>query len=210
MKCTRSSCEPWTGSYLDSSRRDPRRQPRSIRRLRRKLQRDGYDACSIAARGALSQAAPVATSQRLLALYRDRYQGFNVRHSLRRPAASTASVLLRLRQEGPAESGLVPKHALARTLRRSPRPCFGSSCISTAVAIAAHPVPDQCSPHPFVDNADQAACSIRTPGQRGKRRGHMTALRRSSRATVAHGPVHRPRPLGRPPPWRRGPRSAGA
>ena len=57
------------------------RSPRSIRRLRRKLQRDGYDGLFDRRRQVPSpKRAPVGEVQRLLALYRDRYQGFNVRH----------------------------------------------------------------------------------------------------------------------------------
>src|SRR6266702_6343425 len=57
------------------------RSPRSIRRLRWRLQHHGYDGLFDRRRQTPSpKRAPVAEVQRLLALYRDRYQGFNVRH----------------------------------------------------------------------------------------------------------------------------------
>jgi hypothetical protein len=57
------------------------RSPRSIRRLRWLLQHRGYDGLFDRRRQTPSpRRAPVAEVQRLLALYRDRYQGFNVRH----------------------------------------------------------------------------------------------------------------------------------
>src|SRR4030095_15199209 len=57
------------------------RSPRRIRRLRVKLERYGVDALS-ARRGRTPspKRAPVAEVQRVLTLYRERYQGFNVRH----------------------------------------------------------------------------------------------------------------------------------
>src|SRR5437016_14403093 len=56
------------------------RSPRSIRRLRLKFERYGYDGLFDRRRQTPSpKRAPVAEVQRLLALYRDRYQGFNVR-----------------------------------------------------------------------------------------------------------------------------------
>jgi hypothetical protein len=57
------------------------RSPRSIRRLRWLLQHRGYDRLFDRRRQRpLPKRAPAAEVQRLLALYRDRYQGFNVRH----------------------------------------------------------------------------------------------------------------------------------
>jgi hypothetical protein len=55
--------------------------PRSVRRWRWRLERDGYDGLFDRRRRVPSpKRAPVAEVQRVLALYRDRYQGFNVRH----------------------------------------------------------------------------------------------------------------------------------
>src|SRR6185503_1510331 len=85
------------------------RSTRSIRRLRGKLQHDGYDGLFDRRRQVPSpKRAPVGEVQRLLALYRDRYQGFNVRHFHQR-------------------AGLVPKHRPRgrHRRRREPRPCFG-------------------------------------------------------------------------------------
>src|SRR5260370_33804917 len=58
------------------------RSPRSIRRLRRRLELSGYDGLFDRRRQTPSpKRAPVAEVQRLLALYRDRVRGFNARHS---------------------------------------------------------------------------------------------------------------------------------
>ena len=57
------------------------RSPRSIRRLRWKVERYGLDDLIDHRRRTPSpKRAPVAEVARLPALYRDRYQGFNVRH----------------------------------------------------------------------------------------------------------------------------------
>jgi Helix-turn-helix domain len=57
------------------------RSPRSIRRLRWRLEHYGYDGLFDRRRQTPSpKRAPVAEVQRVLALYRDRYHGFNVRH----------------------------------------------------------------------------------------------------------------------------------
>src|SRR6266536_3166536 len=57
------------------------RSPRGIRRLRWKLEQYGYDGLFDRRRQTPSpKRAPVAEVQRVLALYRDRYQGVNVRH----------------------------------------------------------------------------------------------------------------------------------
>src|SRR5688500_19659070 len=57
------------------------RSARSIRRLRLKFERYGFDElCDRRRRTPSPKRAPVAEVQRLVALYRERYQGFNVRH----------------------------------------------------------------------------------------------------------------------------------
>ena len=57
------------------------RSPRSIRRLRWKLEHYGYDGLFDRRRQVPSpKPAPAAEVQRVLALYRDRYRCFNVRH----------------------------------------------------------------------------------------------------------------------------------
>ena len=105
------------------------RSPRSIRRLRLKFERYGYDGLFDRRRQTPSpKRAPVAEVQRLLALYRDRYQGFNVRHfhqlarrhhGLRFCYAFVKKAL--------QSAGLVPKHRPRgrHHRRREPRPCLG-------------------------------------------------------------------------------------
>jgi len=65
--------------------------PRTIRRIRWRLQHFGYDGLLDRRRQIPSpKRAPVADVQRLLALYRERYLGFNVRHSTNSRGASMA------------------------------------------------------------------------------------------------------------------------
>src|SRR5205814_6941315 len=105
------------------------RSPRSIRRLRWKFERFGYDGLFDRRRHTPSpKRAPLAEIQHLLALYRDRYQGFNVRHFHQRArrqhgvrfcyafvktALQTAGLVAKQRPRG--------RHRR----RREPRPCFG-------------------------------------------------------------------------------------
>ena len=105
------------------------RSPRSIRRLRWKLERFGYDGLFDRRRHTPSpKRAPLAEIQHLLALYRDRYQGFNVRHfhqlarrqhgvrfcyAFVKTALQTAGLVAKQRPRG--------RHRR----RREPRPCFG-------------------------------------------------------------------------------------
>lgn len=105
------------------------RSPRSIRRLRRKLQRDGYDGLFDRRRQVPSpKRAPVGEVQRLLALYRDRYQGFNVRHfhqvARRQHGVPFCYAFVKKALQS---AGLVPKHRPRgrHRRRREPRPCFG-------------------------------------------------------------------------------------
>src|SRR5713101_4474280 len=61
------------------------RSPRSIRRLRWRLEHFGYDGLFDRRRRTPSpRRAAVAEVERVLRLYRSRYLGFNVRHFLRR------------------------------------------------------------------------------------------------------------------------------
>src|SRR6058998_4435500 len=65
--------------------------PRTIRRIRWRLQHYGYDGLLDRRRQTPSpKRAPVAEVQRLLALYRERYLGFNVRHFHQLAGASMA------------------------------------------------------------------------------------------------------------------------
>jgi transposase len=105
------------------------RSPRSIRRLRWRFERVGYDGLYDGRRSKPSpKRAPVAEVERILRLYRERYRGFNARHFYqvaRREHAVTLSYTFvkTLLQRG----GLVPtSRARGRhRRRREPRPCFG-------------------------------------------------------------------------------------
>jgi len=103
--------------------------PRTIRRVRWRWERMGYDGLFDRRRHTPSpKRAPVAEVQRVLTLYRDRYQGFNVRHfhqvarrehgvrfcyAFVKKALQTAGLVARPRARG--------RHRR----RREPRPCFG-------------------------------------------------------------------------------------
>jgi len=105
------------------------RSPRSIRRLRWRLQHRGYDGLFGRRRQTPSpKRAPVAEVQRLLALYRDRYQGFNVRHfhqlARRQPGVRFCYAFVKKALQS---AGLVAKRRPRgrHRRRREPRPCFG-------------------------------------------------------------------------------------
>lgn len=105
------------------------RSPRSIRRLRWLLQHRGYDGLFDRRRRTPSpKRAPVAEVQRLLALYRDRDQGFNVRHfhqlARRQHGVRFCYAFVKKALQS---AGLVPKHRPRgrHRRRREPRPCFG-------------------------------------------------------------------------------------
>src|SRR6266851_7452957 len=105
------------------------RSPRSMRRLRWRLEQYGYDGLFDRRRRTPSpKRAPVAEVQRLLALYRDRYQGFNVRHfhalACRQHGVRFCYAFVKKALQS---AGLVPKHRPRgrHRRRREPRPCFG-------------------------------------------------------------------------------------
>jgi hypothetical protein len=105
------------------------RSPRSVRRLRWLLQHRGYDGLFDRRRQTPSpKRAPVAEVQRLLALYRDRYQGFNVRHfhqlARRQHGVRFCYAFVKKALQS---AGLVAKHRPRgrHRRRREPRPCFG-------------------------------------------------------------------------------------
>jgi len=105
------------------------RSPRSIRRLRWLLQHRGYDGLFDRRRRTPSpKRAPVAEVQRLLALYRERYQGFNVRHfhqlARRQHGVRFCYAFVKKALQS---AGLVAKHRPRgrHRRRREPRPCFG-------------------------------------------------------------------------------------
>src|SRR5262245_63004165 len=103
--------------------------PRTIRRFRWRLQHRGYDGLFDHRRYRPSpKRVAVAEVQRLLTLYRERYQGFNVRHfhqiarrehgirfcyAFVKKALQTAGLVAKQRPRG--------RHRR----RREPRPCFG-------------------------------------------------------------------------------------
>lgn len=105
------------------------RSPRSIRRLRLKFERYGVDDLYDRRRRTPSpKRAPVAEVQRLLALYRERYQGFNVRHfhqiARRQHGVRFCYAFVKKALQG---AGLVAKHRPRgrHRQRREPRACFG-------------------------------------------------------------------------------------
>src|SRR6266849_5114544 len=105
------------------------RSPRSMRRLRWRLEQYGYDGLFDRRRRTPSpKRAPVAEVQRLLALYRDRYQGFNVRHfhalARRQHGVRFCYAFVKKALQS---AGLVPTQRPRgrHRRRREPRPCFG-------------------------------------------------------------------------------------
>jgi hypothetical protein len=112
--------------------------PRTIRRIRWRLQHYGYDGLLDRRRQTPSpKRAPVAEVQRLLALYRERYLGFNVRHfhQLARRQHGVRFCYAFVKKAPPAWS---PRSSPAAGIgaAASPAPASVSSCISMAVAIA--------------------------------------------------------------------------
>jgi len=105
------------------------RSPRSIRRLRLRYERYGYDGLVDRRRQTPSpKRAPVAEVERMLHLYRAHYQGFNVRHFLRKArrdhGVPFCYAFVKTALQG---AGLVPKQRARgrHRRRRAPRPCFG-------------------------------------------------------------------------------------
>src|SRR5262252_40369 len=102
---------------------------RTLRRYRWRLERDGYDGLFDRRRRLPSpKRAPLAELQRVLALYRDRYQGFNVRHfhqlARREHGVRFCYAFVKKALQ---TAGLVPKHRPRgrHRRRREPRACFG-------------------------------------------------------------------------------------
>lgn len=103
--------------------------PRSVRRWRWRLEQAGYDGLFDRRRRVPSpKRAPVAEVQRVLTLYRERYQGFNVRHfhqlARRQHGVRFCYAFVRKALQ---TAGLVAKHRPRgrHRRRREPRPCFG-------------------------------------------------------------------------------------
>ena len=105
------------------------RSPRSIRRLRLMYQRYGYEGVFDRRRQTPSpKRAPVAEVERLLRLYRERFDGFNVRHFLRRARAEHGvTFCYAFVKKALQGAGLVPTQRPRgrHRRRREPRPCFG-------------------------------------------------------------------------------------
>jgi transposase len=106
------------------------RSARSMRRLRLKFERYGVDDLYDRRRRTPSpKRAPVAEVQRLLALYREHYQGFNVRHfhqiARRKHAVRFCYAFVKRALQA---AGLVAKQRPRgrHRRRREPRPCFGA------------------------------------------------------------------------------------
>ena len=103
--------------------------PRSVRRWRGRLEQAGYDGLLDRRRRVPApKRAPVAEGQRRLTLYRERYQGFNVRdfHQLARRQHGVRCCYAFVRK-ALQTAGLVPRHRPRgrHRRRREPRPCFG-------------------------------------------------------------------------------------
>src|SRR5206468_1975404 len=103
--------------------------PRTIRRIRWRLQHFGYEGLLDRRRQTPSpKRAPVADVQRLLALYRERYLGFNVRHfhqlARRQHGVRFCYAFVKKALQ---TAGLVAKQQPRgrHRRRREPRPCFG-------------------------------------------------------------------------------------
>jgi transposase len=105
------------------------RSPRSIRRLRWRYEHYGYDGLLDRRRQTPSpKRAAVTEVERMLHLYRAHYQGFNVRHFLRKArrehGVPFCYAFVKQALQG---AGLVPKHRPRgrHRRRREPRPCLG-------------------------------------------------------------------------------------
>ena len=105
------------------------RSPRSIRRLRLRFERYGYDGLVDGRRQTPSpKRAPVAEVERMLRLYATSYRGFNVRHFVRKArrehGVPFCYAFIKKALQG---AGLVPKHRARgrHRRRREPRACFG-------------------------------------------------------------------------------------
>ena len=105
------------------------RSPRSIRRLRWRYEHYGYDGLLDRRRQTPSpKRAAVTEVERMLHLYRAHYQGFNVRHFLRKArrehGVPFCYAFVKQALQG---AGLVPKRRPRgrHRRRREPRPCLG-------------------------------------------------------------------------------------
>jgi len=102
---------------------------RTVRRLRLRYQQCGYDGLFDRRRRVPSaRRVPLEELQRILRLFRERYQGFNVRHfyqiAVREHGVMISYTLVKNALQS---AGLVPKRRARgrHRRRREPRPCFG-------------------------------------------------------------------------------------
>src|SRR5215813_8515035 len=102
---------------------------RTIRRYRLRLQHEGYDGLFDRRRRVPSpKKAPVAELQRVLALYREHYAGFNVRHfhQLARRHHQVRFCYAFVKKALQSAGLVAKRRARGRhRRRREPRPCFG-------------------------------------------------------------------------------------
>src|SRR5437016_412297 len=103
--------------------------PRTVRRLRWRYEHFGYDGLFDRRRRRPSpRRVPLAEVQRVLHLYREHYQGWNVRHfyswARREHGVTLSYTFVKTALQG---AGLVPKHRARgrHRRRREPRPCVG-------------------------------------------------------------------------------------
>src|SRR5437899_5349025 len=179
--------------------------PRTIRRIRWRLQHYGYDGLLDRRRQTPSpKRAPVAEVQRLLALYRERYLGFNVRHfhqlARRQHGVRFSYAFVKKALQ---TAGLVAKHQPRgrHRRRREPRACFGEllHLDGSRHRWLALRLESWFTLIAVVDDATKRVLYAQSVGGRRKRRRHhggvacgARGLRRPDR------PLPRPRALGRP------------
>jgi hypothetical protein len=149
------------------------RSPGSIRRLRRKLQRDGYDGL-FDRRWQVSspKRAPRPTSNVCSRSTAIATRASTSATATPSPAASTVSASATPSSRKALQSaGFVPKHRPRgrHRRRREPRPASASSCISTAVAMAGSPwSPTSGSLSSLSSTMRPSACSMPNSGPAGK------------------------------------------
>src|SRR5437773_276797 len=185
--------------------------PRTIRRIRWRLQHYGYDGLLDHRRQTPSpKRAPVAEVQRLLALYRERYLGFNVRHfhqlARREHGVRFCYAFVKKALQ---TAGLVAKHQPRgrHRRRREPRACFGELLHLDGsrhrwLAL----LPEQWfTLIAVVDDATKRLVRPTAGGRRECGRDPDGVARGARARRRADGAVHRPRALGRPYPhvWER-------
>src|SRR5215470_15911464 len=177
--------------------------PRTIRRLRWRWERVGYDGLFDRRRHTPSpKRAPVAEVQRVLTLYRDRYQGFNVRHFHQ----------VARREHGVRFCYAFVKKALqtaglvARQRARPPSASTRASALFRRIAAPRWQSPSLARPGPrAVVHADrdrrrcEQATALRRAAGGGRERGgdHGRPARCPRALRRAHGSLYRSRPLGR-------------